>query len=311
MSDIELLAVERQENHQSFRAIDVGRISTIQGIQCVAIDTIPQFRRVTSELVHNEGMSQGLLARESAVLPEQFYEMRLWTEEALKAFKQLIAEMGDDEIFPLRAFESRIGLSRNDFENIRAKMPYLEILALPVSQMPGELIHILKDVVSSPYTKEIHFIAPDLKWYQFFLSYHNFLPKNQIRPFEAFACYCVRQLIDVSYAGKRIAWMTPSEKAAKYLLWFLFTVSWASFAVNAFGLMLYDSLEESEVHTLDEYLQEIKYKKIAFWAAVFSPIGVFVTLFLIACAEYYPKKARYEKLDDAPFELPEIVPETV
>ena len=311
MAAVELLSLNGQEDHQDFRSIDIGLFSAIPGVQCVAVETVPQLRRTPAVSTHDEESVQDLLAREVAPLPEQFYEMRVWTSEALEALKEKIAEMAEDEILPLRAFESRTIVMRVDFQKIIVKMPYLEILTLPVSHMPDGFVQMLKEVVNGSYAKGIHFIAPSLRWYQCHSTYYHYLPKEQIDYFQAFAKYCAGQSVDLSYAGKRIAWVTPPEKAIKCLLWVLFTIFCVTFAVCTFGPMIFDSFEDSEVHTLDEYLAELKYKKIAMWLGLLSPIGVILTISILAGAEQIRKKPRYEKLDGVSYEVPQIEAETV
>lgn len=311
MAAVELLSLNGQEDHQDFRSIDIGPFSAIPGVQCVAVETIPQLRRAPAVSTHDEESSHDLLAREATPLPEQFYEMRVWTSEALEALKEKIAEMAEDEILPLRAFESRTIVMRVDFQKIIVKIPYLEILTLPVSHIPDGFVQMLKEVVNGSYAKGIHFIAPSLRWYQCHSTYYHYLPKEQIDYFQSFAKYCAGQFVDLSYAGKRIAWVTPPEKAIKCLLWVLFTIFCVTFAVCTFGPMIFDSLEDSEVHTLDEYLAERKYKKIALWLGLLSSIGVILTVSILAGAEQIRKKPRYEKLDVVPYEVPQIEAETV
>lgn len=165
--------IEMGERRKALYPASMNTFMTIEGIECVAIVHKNQIRRMVSYSwsippaqsveVYKYLSLQDRVAFASTCrgfynlvqsIPNEKYEMRIWTSEALEAFISQIQEMAEDQVLPLRALEIRVPPCIS-LTMIQRAMPLLEVLTL---QYRNYKLSPFKEYIQKPGLRELNFV---------------------------------------------------------------------------------------------------------------------------------------------------------
>lgn len=299
--------IEMGERRRALYPFPMDSFMNIEGLDCVAIVPKNQTRRRSSGALSiplNQAIGEvyKYLSLQDRVafantcrffydlaqsIPNQKYEMRIWTLEALDEFKSRLSEIPQDQVLPLRAFEIRAP-AHISLSMIQRTMSLLAVLTL---QFDNYKISHFKEYVQQPGFKELNFVwfykYPICRYFYHYrfvsVDYMSCCSKEDMRVsnMKKLARHARKYNVTVTALGSRLVEVDRQWRVPYYFCKMLLILSPLSLGVGVILLIIANSLYETMSTTTREdgekiYRQVVVDKDAYMWSEYLLEIAPYL-----------------------------------